>query len=338
MKLACYHDGSRDGQLVVVSKDLTQAHYATHIAHRLQQVLDDWNYLAPALEEVYTQLNHGHARHAFAFDPAMCQAPMSRVYQCLQGDAYPSHRHVVAQAQGHVDGAASLPWSPVAQGVGDDLRGPHAEIACINPAWQLDFAVNLAVITGEVPLGCSPDRALDAVRLLALANHTLRRHDPAQPTQAWTPFQQHLATAWAPVVVTPDEVRPAWDQGRLHLQVQTTLNGRKVGMCDLGDGMQVHFGALLAHAAVARRLRSGTLLLSGTVSHAGVVKGDRTQWPQGYCSIAEKRGMEVLLDGQAQTAYLAPGDTLRVEVKGPQGASMFGAIAQEVVEVAAQSR
>ncbi|MBA4006985.1 MAG: fumarylacetoacetate hydrolase, partial [Delftia sp.] len=91
MKLATYKDGSRDGQLVVVSRDLSQAHYATGIASRLQQVLDDWSYMAPQLQDLYHLLNSGKAVHAFAFDPRQCMAPLPRAYQWADGSAYINH-------------------------------------------------------------------------------------------------------------------------------------------------------------------------------------------------------------------------------------------------------
>ena len=65
MKFASYQDASRDGQLVVVSRDLTQAVYPTHIANRLQQVLDDWNYLSPQLQDLSDLLNAGRLRNAW---------------------------------------------------------------------------------------------------------------------------------------------------------------------------------------------------------------------------------------------------------------------------------
>jgi fumarylacetoacetate (FAA) hydrolase len=79
MKLATYKDGSRDGQLVVVSRDLSTAHHANGIAGRLQQVLDDWNFLSPQLQDLYETLNQGKARHAFAFEPAQCRSEERRV-------------------------------------------------------------------------------------------------------------------------------------------------------------------------------------------------------------------------------------------------------------------
>lgn len=339
MKLATYQDGSRDGQLVVVSRDLSQAHYATHIANRLQQVLDDWNYLSPALQDIYHQLNQGRARHAFPFDPAQCMAPLPRAYQWLDGSAYLNHVELVRQARG-ADMPESAQTDPLMyQGGSDDLAGPHAEIVCASESWGVDFEAELAVITGDVPMGCASDRALDAVRLLALVNDvTLRNLVPEELAKGFGFVQSKPATAFAPVVVTPDEMGDAWARGRVHLPVQCVWNGRKVGMCEAGSDMHFHFGQLIAHAAKTRRLRAGTIVGSGTVSNKGVARKNRTEWPHGYSCIAEKRAMETLQDGQPSTEYMKFGDTIRIEVKGRDGGSVFGAINQEVVPLDVRSR
>ncbi len=339
MKLATYQDGTRDGQLVVVSRDLSQAHYATHIANRLQQVLDDWNYLAPALEEVYTQLNQGRARHAFAFDPAQCMAPLPRAYQWLDGSAYLNHVELVRKARG-----AEMPESAqtdplMYQGGSDDLAGPHADIVCASEAWGADFEAELAVVTGDVPMGCASDRALDAVRLIALVNDvTLRNLVPDELTKGFGFVQSKPATAFAPVMVTPDELGDAWARGRVHLPVQCIWNGRKVGLCEAGSDMHFHFGQLIAHAAKTRRLRAGSIIGSGTISNKGVARKNRTDWPNGYSCIAEKRAMETLQDGRPTTEYMKFGDTIRIEVKGRDGASVFGAILQELVPAEGRPR
>lgn len=339
MKLASYQDGSRDGQLVVVSRDLSQAHYATHIANRLQQVLDDWNFLSPALQDLSIQLNQGRARHAFPFDPAQCMAPLPRAYQWLDGSAYLHHEELLRKARG-ADMPEGLQTDPLMlQGGSDDFGGPQADILCGQEAWGVDFEAELAVVTGDVPMGCAPDRALDAVRLLALVNDvTLRNLMPDEGAKGLGSVQSKPATAFAPVVVTPDELGEAWARGRVHLPVQCIWNGRKVGLCEAGTDMHFHFGQLIAHAAKTRRLRAGSVIGSGPVSNKGVARKNRTDWPNGYSCIAEKRAMETLQDGQPSTDYMKFGDTIRIEVKGRDGLSVFGAIEQEVVPVEARIR
>ena len=332
MKLATYQDGSRDGQLVVVSRDLETAHYATGIAHRLQQALDDWNFIAPQLQDLYETLNGGKARHAFPFDPAQCLAPLPRAYQWCDGSAYLNHVELVRAARGTEVPESYFKEPLMYQGGSDDLQGARAPIRGLDPAWGIDFEAEVAVATADVPLGATPEQGLDAVRLVMLANDvSLRELIPDELAKGFGFFQGKPATAFSPVAVTPDELGEAWQDGRVHLTLQTTWNGRKVGLCDAGPDMRFSFGDLIAHAAKTRRLSAGTIVGSGTVSNPGVEKdGGRREWPKGYSCIAEKRAMEQLQDGAAKTGYLQPGDTVRIEMKGRDGQSVFGAIEQVV--------
>ena len=332
MKLATYQDGSRDGQLVVVSRDLETAHYATGIAHRLQQALDDWNFIAPQLQDLYETLNGGKARHAFPFDPAQCLAPLPRAYQWCDGSAYLNHVELVRAARGAEVPESYFKEPLMYQGGSDDLQGARAPIRGLDPAWGIDFEAEVAVVTADVPQGATPEQGLDAVRLVMLANDvSLRELIPDELAKGFGFFQGKPATAFSPVAVTPDELGDAWQNGRVHLTLQTTWNGRKVGLCDAGPDMRFSFGDLIAHAAKTRRLAAGTIVGSGTVSNPGVEKdGGRREWPKGYSCIAEKRAMEQLQDGAAKTGYLQPGDTVRIEMKGRDGQSVFGAIEQVV--------
>ncbi|MBK6615247.1 fumarylacetoacetate hydrolase family protein [Ottowia sp.] len=335
MKLATYKDGSRDGQLVVVSRDLTTAHYATGIASRLQQVLDDWNFLSPQLQDLSHTLDQGKARHAFPFDPALCMAPLPRAYQWADGSAYLNHVELV-RAAGKGDVPESFYTEPLMyQGGSDDFLGPRDDILVADEAFDIDFEAELAVITGDVPMAATPEQGLKAVRLLMLANDvSLRALIAAEIDKRMGLLQGKPATAFSPVAVTPDELGEAWQAGRVHLTMQTTWNGRKVGMRDAGPEMRFHFGQLIAHAARTRRLRAGTIVGGGTVSNPGIERDGRREWPKGYGCIAEKRAMETLQDGAPRTAYMRFGDTLRIEMKGLGGESVFGAIEQKIRQFA----
>ena len=319
MKLATYKDGTRDGQLVVVARDLSTAHYATGIATRMQQALDDWGFIAPQLQDLYETLNHGKARHAFPFDPALCMAPLPRAYQRLTGAAYASHAALLGDTEGSL---------AVHQSASDHLLGAHEPVVCANENLGVDFSAEIAVITGDVPAGATPDAALEEVRLVMLSNVTTLRHVAAG-------VQSQAAAAFSPVAVTLDELGDAWDDGQVHLTVQVAWNGRKVGMCDAGTDMTYGFGQLLAHACKTRALRAGTIVSSGTVSNAGFEKNGQTEWPKGYSCIAEKRAMETARDGQATTEYMKFDDTVRIEAKGKDGQSVFGAIEQELTPLSA---
>lgn len=331
MKLATYKDGSRDGQLVVVSRDLGTAHYATGIAQTLQQVLDDWGFLSPQLQDLYVTLNNGKARHAFPFDPAMCMAPLPRAYQWADGSAFINHVELVRRARNSEVPETFYTDPLMYQGGSDDFLGPREDVVCPSEAYGIDFEAEVAVITGDVPMGTTADQALDGIRLLMLANDvSLRNLIPAELAKGFGFFQSKPATAFSPVAITLDEVGDAWDHGRLHLTIQSTWNGRKVGMCEAGPEMTFHFGQLIAHICKTRNVRAGSIVGSGTVSNKGVEQDGRMQWPKGYSCIAEKRAIETIQDGQPSTEFMKFGDTIRIEMKGKDGASLFGAIDQKI--------
>ena len=331
MKLATYKDGSRDGQLVVVARDLSSAHYATGIADRLQQVLDDWNFLSPQLQDLSDTLNHGKARHAFPFDPRQCMAPLPRSYQWADGSAYLNHVELVRAARKSQVPESFYSDPLMYQGVSDDMLGPCDDVVCASESFGIDFEAEVVVITGDVPMGASADRALEGVRLVALANDvSLRNLIPDELAKGFGFVQSKPATAFSPVAVTLDELGDAWDKGRLHLTLQSSWNGRKVGMCDAGPDMTFHFGQLIAHLCKTRNVRAGSIVGSGTVSNKGVEVDGRMDWPKGYSCIAEKRAIETIQDGAPSTAYMQYGDSIRIEMKGRDGQSVFGAIDQRI--------
>ncbi len=317
MKLATYKDGSRDGQLVVVSRDLSQAHFATATATRLQQVLDDWNFLSPQLQDLYVTLNHGRARHAFAFDPRLCMAPLPRAYQFVEAAAYPQHQARL----GPGEPAAAAPT--LVQRASDDFLGAHDDAWFGAEAWGIDFGAGLAVLTADVAMGASPEQALDGVRLIVLANSWCLRQLEADERAGGGPaLQSRPAAAFGPVAVTPDELGEAWRGGRAQLTLQSTCNGKRLGLNEAGPEMAWHFGQLIADLAKTRNLRAGAMVGAGTVSNADAAKG--------HACIAEKRAVEAPDQGQAGTPFLKTGDRVRIEVKGRDGLSLFGAIEQRV--------
>lgn len=333
MKLASYKDGSRDGQLVLVSRDLEQAHYATGIATRMQQLLDDWNFISPQLQDLYETLNQGKARHAFPFEPRQCMAPLPRAYQWADGSAYINHVELVRLAR-KAEVPANYYTEPLMyQGGSDDFLGPCDDSPCPSESFGIDFEAEVAVITGDVAMGATSEGALDGIRLLMLANDWSLRHlIPDELAKSFGFLQSKPATAFSPVAVTPDEVGKAWDGGRLHLTIQSSWNGRKVGMCDAGKEMTFHFGQLIAHLCKTRNVRAGSIIGSGTVSNRGTEIDGKKTWPLGYSCIAEKRAIETLLEGKPSTDYMKFGDSIRIEMKGLDGQSVFGAIEQTVIQ------
>jgi len=324
MKLATYKDGSRDGQLVVVSRDLATAHFATGIASRLQQVLDDWNFLSPQLQDLSVTLNQGKARHAFEFVPEMCASPLPRAYQWADGSAYLNHVELV-RASRKADMPSHFREDPMMyQGGSDDFLGPCDDAPFASADWGIDFESEVTVVTGDVANGATPEQALEGIRLVMLANDWSLRHlVPAELAKGFGFFQCKPATAFSPVAVTPDELGDAWQGGRVHLTMESTWNGVKVGQCEAGPEMNFHFGQLIAHVCKTRRVRAGSIIGSGTVSNK--------DWSRGYSCIAEKRCIETIEGGEPKTPYMQFGDTIRIEMNGRDGHSVFGAIVQKVV-------
>ena len=331
MKLATYKDGSRDGQLVVVSRDLSTAHYATGIASKLQQALDDWNFISPQLHDLYVTLNQGKARHAFPFDPAQCMAPLPRAYQWADGSAYINHVELVRAARNSEVPETFYSDPLMYQGGSDDFIGPRDNVVVPSEDFGIDFEAEIAMVTGDVAMGCSPEQALDGIRLLMLVNDvSLRNLIPGELAKGFGFFQSKPATAFSPVAVTPDELGDAWQGGRVHLPLQSVWNGKTVGLCDAGPEMTFHFGQLIAHIGKTRNVRAGSIVGSGTVSNKGVEVNGKKEWPKGYSCIAEKRCIETILDGQPSTPFMRDGDTIRIEMKGKDGQSIFGAIDQKI--------
>ncbi len=323
MKLATLKDGSRDGQLVVVSRDLSQAHYATGIANSLQQVLDDWAFMAPQLEDLSVALNQGRARHAFAFDPAQCMAPLPRAFQWADGSAYLNHVELVRKARNATVPEAFYTDPLMYQGGSDDFIGPRDPIVVPDETYGIDFESEIAVITGDVAMQASPEEALESVRLVMLVNDVSLRHlVPDELGKGFGFLQSKPATAFSPVAVTVDELGEAWQGGRLNGVLQSVWNGRRVGLCEAGPEMTFHFGQLIAHLAKTRRVRAGSVIGSGTVSNK--------DWAKGYSCIAEKRCIETIENGKPSTDFMRFGDTIRIEMKGRDGQSIFGAIDQTV--------
>jgi fumarylacetoacetate (FAA) hydrolase len=328
MKLASLR-GGRDGRLVVVSRDLGRCSPADAIAPTLQAALDDWDVLAPKLAALTPERR---------FDAAAAASPLPRAYQWADGSAYVNHVELVRRARG-AEMPASFWTDPLLyQGGSDGFLAPTDPIPLVNEAWGLDFEAEIAVITGDVPLGASREQALSAIRLVLLANDvSLRNLIPGEIAKSFGFFQSKPASAFSPVAATPDDLGPAWRDGKLHRPILVSLNGRPFGRPDAGREMTFDFGTLIAHAAKTRSLVAGTLVGSGTVSNKGRDGGPGLPIDaggEGYCCIAELRSVETLQEGAPKTPFLRAGDTVAIEMRDDAGASIFGAIRQTVAVVA----
>ncbi len=325
MKLGTLRDGTRDGVLVVVSRDLRLGLPADHLAPTLQAALDDWDYISPQLQHLYEELNRQPPSRAFDIDFTQFAAPLPRAYQWADGSAYTNHLELVRKARGAAmpQDASSVPL--LYQGGSDSFLGPRDEIAVEDEEFGIDLEGEVAVITGEVPMAVKRESALEYVRLLMLANDvSLRNLMPAEVSGGFGFFQSKPSTAFSPVALTPDELGAAWRGGKLHLPLQVQINGETLGKPDAGTDMTFGFAKLIAHAARTRRLSAGTIIGSGTVSNRARSTG--------CACIAEKRAIETINSGEPKTPYLKFGDRIRIEMADAAGQPLFGAIEQQVVQ------
>jgi fumarylacetoacetate (FAA) hydrolase len=331
MKLATLRSGSRDGQLVVVSRDLTRCLSVMPIA-TLQSALDEWDVVSPTLQVFFDRVNASD-KGTQPFDPKNCLAPLPRAYQWADASAYVNHVALVRKARG-----AEMPesfWTDplMYQGGSDSFLAPCDPIRG-DESWGIDFEAEIAVVTGDVPMGASVDQARKAIRLIMLVNDvSLRTLISDELAKGFGFFQSKPSSAFSPVAVTPDELGTAWDGGRLHLPLLSSLNGQAFGKPDAGVDMTFDFPTLIAHAAKTRPLAAGTIIGSGTVSNRGADGGPGRPAGEGgvgYSCIAEQRMVETILTGAAKTPLLKSGDRVRIEMLGADGASVFGAIDQAV--------
>ena len=332
MKLASLK-GGRDGRLVVVSNDLAWCADASFIAPTLQAALDDWDNLEPQLRGLAESLELGAVPRE-RFHEHEAASPLPRAYQWADGSAYVNHVALVRKAR-----AADMPesfWTDplMYQGGSDGFLAPRDPIPLADEAWGCDLEAEVAVITGDVPLGASREQALAAVRLVMLANDvSLRNLIPGEITKSFGFFQSKPASSFSPVAVTPDALGEAWKDGKLHGAVEVELNSQPLGQADAGVDMTFDFGTLIAHAAKTRALSAGTIIGSGTVSNRGPDGGPGKSIQDGglgYSCLAELRTVETLAQGAPKTPFLKAGDTVRIEMRDGRRHSIFGAIEQEV--------
>lgn len=338
MKLASLKHG-RDGQLVVVSRDLTRAAHAQAVAPTLQAALDDWAAAQPRLIEIADALEAGRIAHV-PFDPKRCAAPLPRAFGWADGSAYVNHVALVRRARG-----AELPasfWSDplMYRGGSDGFLGPCDDIVIGDEAlgdkdWGVDFEAEVAVVTGDLPQAASVEEARSRINLVMLANDVSFRNLIAPELAKGFGFVQSKGqTAFSPVAVTPDELGRAWDGGKVHLPLHSTVNGVPFGRPDAGVDMTFDFPTLMAHAARTRPLRAGVIIGSGTVSNRDAGGGPGRPVDEGglgYSCIAELRSVETIRHGAPRTPFLSAGDRVRIEMLDSDGRSIFGAIEQTVV-------
>ena len=333
MKLATRRNGTRDGELVVVTRDLAWCVAVPEIARTLQSALDGWSAAAPALVAIATELDAGRLPDATPFDPKQAMAPLPRAYQWVDGSAYVNHVELVRRARG-----AEMPpefWTDplMYQGGSDNMLGPCDDIVHADEAWGIDFEAEIAAITSDVPMGAEKSEAARRIVLLMLVNDiSLRNLIPAELAKGFGFLQSKPASAFSPVAVTPDELGDAWRAGKVHLPLVTHLNGALFGRPNAGVDMTFDFPTLLAHAAKTRVLAAGTIVGSGTVSNKenGGPGRPAAAGGVGYSCIAEQRTVETIQEGKPRTPFMRFGDRVRIEMRDDAERTIFGAIDQAV--------
>lgn len=332
MKLATLKNGTRDGKLVVVSRDLTRCTDASFLAPTLQAALDDWSRIAPHLAALSESLDHGSVP-AERFHEHDALSPLPRAYQWADGSAYVNHVELVRKARG-AEMPASFWTDPLMyQGGSDTFLGPRDPIVMADEAYGIDMEGEIAVVVDDVPMGATPEEAAAAIRLVMLVNDvSLRGLIPAELGKGFGFFQSKPSSAFSPVAVTPEELDDAWDGGKLSLPLCVDYNGKPFGRADAGVDMTFDFPTLVAHAAKTRPLGAGAIIGSGTVSNKldGGPGKPVDAGGVGYSCIAEIRMIETINDGKPSTPFMRFGDTVRIEMKDGEGHSIFGAIEQTV--------
>lgn len=332
MKLATLKNGTRDGVLVVVSKDLTHCTTVGHIAPTLQSALDNWEAIAPRLERVAQGLETG-GQPVQRFHENEAMSPLPRAYQWADGSAYVNHVELVRKAR-NAEMPSSFWTDPLMyQGGSDTFLSPRDPILFADEAYGIDMEGEVAVVVDDVAMSATPEEAAKAIRLIMLVNDvSLRGLIPAELAKGFGFLQSKPSSAFSPVAVTPQELGDAWKDGKVHLPLCVDYNGEPFGRADAGVDMTFDFGVLVAHAAKTRDLGAGTIVGSGTVSNK-LNDGPGTPIKDGgvgYSCIAEIRMIETINDGKPTTDFMKFGDSVRIEMKDSGGASIFGAIEQVV--------
>lgn len=323
MKLASLKQGGRDGTLVVVNRQLTQAVTVPHIAMTLQQALDDWAACAPRLAEVSAALNDGACAQAFVFEPRHCASPLPRAYQFLDGSVYLHHMEKARRARG-VAMPPNYETEPLMyQGLSDSFLGPHDDAPFANEELEIDCEAEVAIITDDVPMGVSAQAAASHIKLIMLMNDwTARALTRSELPKGFGFVQSKPASSFSPVAVTPDEFGAAWDGARVALPLETLVNGQHLGCPNAGVDMFFGYPELIAHAARTRRLSAGTIIGAGAVSNRDPATG--------HGCIAEARVDEQAEQGEAHTAWLSFGDEVCIDMRDAGGVSVCGALVQRV--------
>lgn len=314
-----------DGELILVSRDLKRAVKATSIAPSLRLALEKWATVRPQLQKLAAELEEGKVSSIFPVNERDLHSALPRTWLFADGSSFIYHIKLVRKARN-----AALPETLttvplIYQGECGRFLDPLEDIPQVDFSHGTDFEGEVGVITDFVPMGTTSEEALKHIQLVVLINDvSLRGLIPEELAQGFGFFQSKPASALSPFALTPDELGPAWKEGRVHLPLDVQYNGQFFGRANAGE-MHFHFGQLIAHAARTRDLQAGSLIGSGTVSNEkpGV----------GSSCLAEKRMIEQIETGKIQTPFMKEGDTIEMVMNSSAGENLFGRISQKVKAV-----
>ena len=323
MKLGSLKAGGRDGTLIVVDRTLTRYVAVPEIAATLQQAVDNWSNAAPRLNAVSAALNAGDRGDALRLDFTALASPFPRAYEFVDGSAYLPHVERVRKARG-AEVPESFYSNPLMyQATAAGFLGPRDAVLVVSEDYGIDFEAEVVVVTDDVPMAVSAEEAAAHIQLVGLVNDvSLRNLIPAELAKGFGFLQSKPRSALSPVLVTPDELGADWRDSMLHRPLLSWLNGARFGEPEAGVDMQFNFAQLVAHAARTRPLAAGTIVGSGTVANQDESVG--------ASCLAERRMLEIIATGKPLTPFMSFGDTVRIEMLDAGGASMFGAIEQEI--------
>jgi fumarylacetoacetate (FAA) hydrolase len=323
LKLATLDNGTRDGSLVIVSRNHTRAVAAAGIAATMQEALEQWGEVEPQLRARADMLENGTASGATDFAASDALAPLPRAWQWLDGSAYDSHGELMRQASGRPAPPNDAPL--MYQGLSHTFYAATADFPTPSEANNIDFEGEFGVIVDDVPMGTTAEQATAYIRLILQINDwSLRGYAMRESKTGFGWLQAKPACSVAPVAVTPDELEAYWRDGRVDLPLIIDFNGERFGAAQ-GYPMSWSFPQLIEHAAKSRALCAGTIIGSGTVSNDNYRE-------VGSSCIAERRGIETVDEGKPRTAFMKFGDRVRMEAALPDGTPLFGVIDQRAVQ------
>jgi fumarylacetoacetate (FAA) hydrolase len=323
MKLASLRTGDRDGALVVVSKDLARGVLVPEIAATMQKAIENWDSVEPQLEKIYAQLNIGAIKGSFDLEIAKLESPFPRSYQFLDGSVYLHHMEKARKARG-AEMPPNYKTEPLMyQGLSDRFCGPTEVMVFPDATLEPDYEAEVAIVVNDVPMGVTQAQAAKHIKLVMLLNdYTLRSLTKTELPKGFGFMQAKPTSSFSPVAVTLDELGDIWDGEKLHLELVSEINGKRMGQPNTGKDMFFTYPDLIAHACRTRSLSAGTIIGAGSVTNQDEQSG--------FGCVAEARIHEQMTHGKASTPFLQNGDEVYIDSLDSQGKTIFGAIRQKI--------